>query len=134
MKNWVVLIGFCIGLLSCSKEDQNTADNIEGKWSLTRQLVFNKLGVAKEFIFEDNQVIYFFKPNNQLIVKDSTGQERLFSYRIYGENLLYPNNPDGPETQLIDIDNRQNLITVKGLKLIIDGSCFNEPIYYFERK
>lgn len=135
----VYLLILMFVFVGCSNEDHENDGDILGPWTLTREIVVQtsdqvQRSINTEEILHSNQaIVYDFKKDNQLLIKEEGKTDLLMRYSCYSDFGSRFENPKFAIQEFIDINNRTYILSHSEGKLILDASQRNGPILYLER-
>lgn len=130
---WIVIV-----FIGCSREDHEKESDIVGSWNLTREIVVNsnKMDAAvelKEVLYTNDEIVYEFKEDNQLLIKRQGKQDLLMRYSCYSDLDLDSGSSLQGIQEFLDINKITFKLSYSEGKLILDASSQNGSILYFER-
>gem|GEM_PF-4190028 len=138
MKYIYLLIAILI-FVSCSNEDHENDGDILGTWTLTREIVVESSDQeqqsinTQEVLHVNQAIVYDFKKDNQLLIKQDGKTDLLMRYSCYSDFGSRFENPKFAIQEFIDINNHTYILSHSEGKLILDASQRNGPILYLER-
>lgn len=134
MKKILILIMAIATLLSCSKDDDSTTDQIVGEWRLLRTTCCFFEG-GKTTDYSDENIIYNFKRNGILIITGGQNVEYPvgeYQYFFGKDNL--GSNTNEPKILLVKIDNNKWTYNLTKGIMTLGMSYIDGPNLEFERK
>ena len=134
MKKILILIMAIATLLSCSKDDDSTTDQIVGEWRLLRTTCCFFEG-GKTTDYSDENIIYNFKRNGILIITGGQNVEYPvgeYQYFFGKDNL--GSNTNEPKILLVKIDNNKWTYSLTKGIMTLGMSYIDGPNLEFERK
>lgn len=138
MKYIYLLISMLI-FVACSNEDHENDGDILGTWTLTREIVVESSDQeqrsinTQEILHANQAIVYDFKKDNQLLIKQDGKTDLLMRYSCYSDFGSRFENPKSAIQEFIDINNHTYILSHSEGKLILDASQRNGPILYLER-